>query len=385
MKKELIINSIPLLSNLTGIGRYNNEICIKFKQKDMYDMYYYYGFISKKYLTKENRQQLGMIKSIIRKLPFFKYFRKIILYVKSIITQSKFDIYWEPNFIPQSDIKALKIVTTVHDLSFILQPEWHPKDRIKYFNTYFFKNIERSDRIITVSKFIKNEIIEHLGFNEKKISVIYNGVDHEIFKVYDQKILQITKSTLNISKHFILFVGSVEPRKNLILLLEAYSLLDKTIKKKFNFLLVGFKGWNNTKVMDIIKREEQYIQYLGYLSDQELAHVYNLASLFVYPSHYEGFGIPPIEAMACGTPVIVSNAASLPEVCADAALYCDLYDANDLKEKMTDILTHTKLSEQLRIKGLKHAKQYSWEKSATQHHELFQSLLENETIKENNI
>ena len=227
MKQKLIINTLPLLSDLTGVGRYCDEICLELKQKDRYNTFYYYGLILKKYLTKKNMKGVGKFKSIIRKLPFFPSLRNIYTYIKSRINKTTFDIYWEPNFIPQDDIKALKIVTTVHDLSFILQPEWHPTDRVNYFNTHFFKNIRRSDKIITVSNFIKDEIIEHVGFDQKDIFVIYNGINHGVFKVYDQKALQKTKNNLNIGEDFILFVGSIEPRKNLILLLEAYTLLSE--------------------------------------------------------------------------------------------------------------------------------------------------------------
>jgi glycosyltransferase involved in cell wall biosynthesis len=135
--------------------------------------------------------------------------------------------------------------------------------------------------------------------------------------------LETVKAQYRLPENFILFVGSIEPRKNLKRLLQAYTDMDDKIRKEFKLVLIGFKGWENEEIMRLIHKLKSDIFYLGYLPEEELGKLYNLARLSIYPSLYEGFGLPPLEAMACGCPIIVSHTASLPEVCGDAAFYAD--------------------------------------------------------------
>ena len=140
-------------------------------------------------------------------------------------------------------------------------------------------------------------------------------------------------------------------------------------------MLAGFSGWKNSEIMDIIRREGENIIYLGYLSNLELAYLYNLASAFIYASLYEGFGIPPLEAMACGTPVIVSRSSSLPEVCGDAAYYVDPLSVDSISEGMYKIFSDSEIKEDLVRRGFAHAKSFSWDKSAQSHLSLFNEVL----------
>lgn len=280
-----------------------------------------------------------------------------------------YDIYWQSNFIVSECIKAKKIVTTVHDFSFILHKDFHPKERIKYFEDNFFKNIYRSDIIITGSEFSKHEILERLDFKKENVRVIYHGVRHDIFK----KLVNVSLN-FNLPQNFIFSVGSIEPRKNLIGLLNAYNNLNDDIKNEYKLVLAGFKGWENQEIMQIIERNKEFITYLGYITDEELAAVYNKASCFVYPSFYEGFGLPPLEAMACGTPVICSNISSLPEVAGDAVLYCDPYSVDDIKNKIEKLLLDEDLQKELSQKGIFQAQKFTWEKSAQEHMKIFNEL-----------
>jgi glycosyltransferase involved in cell wall biosynthesis len=141
-------------------------------------------------------------------------------------------------------------------------------------------------------------------------------------------------------------------------------------------VIAGFKGWENKEIMQIIEKNKEFITYLGYISDEELAAVYNKASCFVYPSFYEGFGLPPLEAMACGTPVVCSNVSSLPEVGGDAVVYCDPYSVEDIKNKIELVLLDEGLQKELSLKGLEQAQKFTWEKSAQEHIKIFNELLE---------
>jgi len=343
---KLVVNTIPLLSELTGIGKYTYELS---KRLLVLNPTFYYGFYSKEL-------KLNMKKpESIDKFPLLKKVLRKILKLR----KKEFDVYFEPNFIPLENIKSKKTIVTIHDFSFRIK-EWHPKERYEYFKENFFKNINRADIILTPSHFIKDEVKEILGFED--VRVIYNGVDRDIFKRYDKKEVNCLRDKLGVDR-FILFVGSIEPRKNLKSLLKAYNMLNKNEKKEFNLVLVGAEGWKNEEIKELIEKNRDYIKYAGYLSDLELAYAYNLADFFVYPSLYEGFGIPPIEAMACGCAVMVSNRASLPEVCGDGAYYCDV-EVESIYEGLKKMIYDEELKKDLREKGKNRAQFFDWDKSA---------------------
>lgn len=372
MKPKLLIDSIPLLSSLTGIGRYTYEVAKYLKSKDEFELNFFYGYHSKKLLEPSKKSDIKNLKSIMSRNQLVKKIARKVLTTSSKFFSPTYDLYWQPNFIPNSGMKVKKIVTSVHDFSFILHRDFHPKERIEYFDKYFFKNILRSDMIITGSEYSKQEILERLNFESDKIRVIYHGVDHDIFKKYENIELNI-----EIPAKFILSVGSIEPRKNLLGLLKAYDSLGKAIKEEYKLVLVGFKGWHNKDIMDIVNNNKANIHYLGFVSDEELVKLYNLASLFVFPSFYEGFGLPPLEAMACGTPVITSDTTSMPEICGDAAIYIDPYDINSIREKIEMVLLNVEIQNMLMDKGLKRAGEFTWEKSAQEHIKVFKEVLEN--------
>ena len=368
---KIVTNSIPLLSSLSGIGRYAFEISNKLGAISDRNFIYYYGHYSKKLLTQPTQSVLtSKVKSLLVKNSVVKKIaRKIIMSVGSLYRPT-FELYWEPSFIPLDSIKAKKVITSVHDFSFILYKDFHPKERIEYFEKYFFKNIYRSDMIITGSEYTKREILRRLDFDESKVRVIYHGVRHDVFRPLDD-----LRLGFELPKRFILSVGSLEPRKNLIGLLNAYNLLDDTIKDEYKLILVGFKGWENKEIMRLIELNKNNVQYLGYISDEDLAKVYNLASVFVYPSFYEGFGLPPLEAMACGLPVVTSNVSSLPEVGGDAVIYCDPNDIVDIKNKIELVLGDGDMRADMKKKGLEQAAKFTWEKSAVEHLAVFEELL----------
>jgi glycosyltransferase involved in cell wall biosynthesis len=151
--------------------------------------------------------------------------------------------------------------------------------------------------------------------------------------------------------------------------------LEGPIRKEFKIVLVGFKGWENEEIVSLIQKLKSDVLYLGYVPDNELGKFYNLASLFVYPSFYEGFGLPPLEAMACGCPVIVSNVASLPEVCGEAVFYVDPNDIGCITQGMNRVLNDETLRKSLIMKGLERSKLFSWEKSAKEHLKVFEEIM----------
>jgi len=372
MPKKLLIDAMTLLSPFTGIARYTYEISKRIKDCKEYDLYFNYMYPSKK--LKQNQQdqiKSKKMRDFIISNRFLKKYSRTIINSTNLLFPKNYDIYWQPNIIPNPNIKAKKVIATVHDFSFLVHPESHPKERIEYFKKTFFKEVSKCDHIITGSNYTKKEIMKHLDFQEKDITVIYHGVDHELYKIYQRNELQGIKEKFDLPNHFLLFVGSIEPRKNMITLLKAFNSLDKTTQKNYPLILAGSKGWKNEEIIKEIQKSK-YIRYLGYVEDQELAHIYNLATLFIYPSLYEGFGLPPIEAFACGTPTIVSNTTSMPEICVDASLYINPTDILDIKEKIKFLIEDKNLQNALVKKALKRAKDFTWEKASNKHMQIFE-------------
>lgn len=375
MKKKILIDSSSLLSPFTGIGNYTYEVSKRLLEIDELDLNFYYGYVSKKLISPSNRVNVKNSKPLISKNDFIKKVVRKLLVINSKLLTKKVDLYWQPNFILNASIKSKFKIVSVHDFSFHLYPNWHPKERIEYFKNNFWKNINSADFIITGSNYSKNEILEYLNFPEEKIKVIYHGVANE-YKIYPKELLDSFSKHNNLPNKFILFVGSIEPRKNLLNLLKAYDLLNNELKQKYKLLLVGFSGWENVEIMNLINKNIKNVTYLGYLSNLELAYIYNLSTIFIFPSYYEGFGIPPIEAMACKTPVIVSNISSIPEVCEeDSAIYCNPHSITDIRDKIELILNSENLQKELIYKGLNRAKKFTWEKSAKEHLRVFQKFL----------
>ena len=210
--------------------------------------------------------------------------------------------------------------------------------------------------LITVSHFSRSELVRYCGYDEAKITVVQEGAEHILAQTADNTILQRTGIR---DRPFILAVSSVTPNKNFGAVARAIGIIGST---KFDLVVAGS---SNPKIFSTAQTVlSDFVKYAGYVSEAELRALFESAACFVYPSFYEGFGLPPLEAMACGCPVIVSKAASLPEVCGDAALYCDPYDHTDIAEKIVQVLHDCGKQDDMRRKGLRQAAKYNWEQSA---------------------
>ena len=369
---KIVINTIPLLAPLTGVGHYIYNLLIEFQRLRPDIQYtFYYGYFGKKLKVyrEEEAKVFYRLKEWAKESPVVSPYARKLKHRLAQINLRKYDLYFEPNFIPL-DIRSKKVVTTVHDFSFHLYPEWHPRERIEYFSRNFFKRIKKADLIITGSRYIEREAFELLNGKDLRIVTIYYGYNHALFHAH-KKAEEEKASPLG---NYILFVGSIEPRKNLLGLLKAYLLLPEYVKKDFQLLLIGYKGWGNQEIVERMDQLKGRVHYLGYLNNEELANLYRGASCLVFPSFYEGFGLPPLEAMACGCPAVVSGVASLPEVCGDAAYYVNPYDVESIAEGMYKVLTDEDLRRSLIEKGLERAKLFSWEKCAKEHLEVFEEV-----------
>lgn len=285
------------------------------------------------------------------------------------------DIFWSPHFNFSSFSDKTKKIITVHDLSFLRYREffswrknfWHLALAVK-------KNLKLADRIIAVSENTKNDLIELLGISEEKISVVYSG-NNFIKASFSEEERDNYFKEHKIKERFVLYLGNIEPRKNISGLIEAFNNLRSQYSgyDDLQLVLAGAKGWKTKKIIKAAKNSPFYqdIIFLGYVSSKEKSILYQSASLFVYPSFYEGFGFPPLEAMSCGLPVICSNVSSLPEVVSDAALLIDPGKSEEITFAMHSLLSDSLLADFLRKKGLERANFFSWEKAAKSYLDIF--------------
>ena len=374
---HIIVNAIPLLSKLTGVGAYTLNISQKLLELyPTYQYTFYYGYTSNKLITYSNTRQgriLSLIKKILKGIPCSRNFVRTVV---NRIKLKNFDVYFEPNFIPYLNVKARATVTTVHDFSFY-RKDWESKDRYEFFKANFSKEIYKSRVIITPSEFIKKKVLDKLTFPEERVVTIHHGIDHAVFN--QNRIDYARKNPLwnNIREigNFLLFVGTLQPRKNLKGLIHAYISLPASFQRSYKLLLVGFEGWNNKDVSEMIMKNKNIHIFDSISDNTELAELYRRASLFVFPSFYEGFGFPPLEAMACGCPVVVSNVASIPEVCGDGAYYVDPHNVESIANGILRVTEDENLRKKLIQKGLERVKLFTWETSAQKHREVFERAL----------
>lgn len=259
-----------------------------------------------------------------------------------------------------------KKIITVYDLSAYLFPQYHNFLNYLLHKLLFRKTLLNANYVLTISKNSKKDLVKHFNINPNKIKVTYLGVN-EKFKLYKNKTeLDDVRRKYNLPKKFILNVSTLEPRKNIPNLLKAYGKLYEKIK--IPLIIIGKTGWKYKKIFKAIENcnLKDKIILLGYIRQKDLPAIYNLATVFVYPSFYEGFGLPVLEAMACGCPVITSNTSSLPEVAGKAAVMTNPYDVNTLSKTMRKVLTDENLRKSMIKRGLKQVKKFSWNRCAKQ-------------------
>jgi glycosyltransferase involved in cell wall biosynthesis len=290
------------------------------------------------------------------------------------------DIFWSPHYnIPALPVKAKKRIVTIHDV-------FH----LRYFHTLsisqkiyarYFMNaaVKLSDQIITVSDFSRKEIIKYLKASEKKINVIYNGVN-ENFRELSLEEKKILKKKYALPEKFILFVGNVKPHKNVGNLIKAFSLLKEDhLNHELKLLIVGKKKGLITRTENLNEiisqsRLEKEVIFIENAKPEDINTYYNLASLLILPSYYEGFGLPPLEAMKVGCPTIVSGIEIMKEVYQDASFFIDPDNSENIAEGIKKVLTDPSLQNDFRNKGKKLAEKYSWKDSAERHLEVFYNI-----------
>ncbi|MBI3189636.1 MAG: glycosyltransferase family 4 protein [Ignavibacteriales bacterium] len=273
--------------------------------------------------------------------------------------------------------RSLKYVVTIHDLISFIHPEYFtPKMRM--WQHFFIPNaVKISDKIIADSETTKEDILKFFRVEKEKINVIAPWFDEKYKPVHDEQILKEVRQRYSIPDKFILYLGTIEPRKNVVGLVKAYAMLPKFLQQEYTLAIGGGLGWYADRILSEIKhaKTEGNVLLLDYVEHKHLPALYTLANLFVFPSFYEGFGLPPLEAMSCGTPVITSNNSSLPGVVGDAALLVDASSTEEIFQAMMKILTTPSLCTELKAMSLERAKQFNWKIHAEQTLAVFESTI----------
>jgi glycosyltransferase involved in cell wall biosynthesis len=274
--------------------------------------------------------------------------------------------------------KGIKTVFTLHDLIFKFFPEYHlPRNRV-FLTLAMPLFLRRADAIICVSEHTKRDAIRVYGLPEAKLRVIYEGVAPRFRRVQDSGVLRATQARYVLSERFILTVGTIEPRKNLPTLFKAFkALLEEDASLAQELIIVGKAGWLHESTFRAIHTLglTGRVRLLTAVEDDDLIKLYSLATVFAFPSLYEGFGLPPLEAMACGAPVVASNAASLPEVCGQAALLLPPTDVAGWTQALRRVLTDAGLRRDLQTRGPEQAARFTWSKAAEETWQIYEALL----------
>ena len=289
--------------------------------------------------------------------------------------KAKVDILHQPCFSAPIFYKG-KVILTIHDLVSHYFPQNMPTGSRLYFSKWMPLTYGKASKIIAISENTKKDIVSLLRIPEDKIVVIHSAVGEEFKPIKDQDTINVVKAKYKTGEKFILDVGTLEPRKNLPFLVKAYHEALKSGKINHNLVLTGKKGWYYESLFDLIKelKLEDKVILPGYVSDEDLPVLYNAADLFCFPSLYEGFGFPPLEALSCGTPVIAADNSSIPEVVGTAGILLPILDEKVWAENITKVLTDKELHRKLSESGLEQAKKFSWAKTARETAKVYQEV-----------
>ena len=273
------------------------------------------------------------------------------------------DIFHATNYLLTHPVRQAKRVVSVHDLTVVLFPQWHPAKRVREIQAGLQASVEMAERIIAVSQATKDDIVTHLGVDPTRVAVVPLAVDDSFHPMPAAEIDAALAPFGLVRGTYLLFLGTLEPRKNVGRLLDALAKLDDAVGP---LVLAGADGWGNDELRPRIAELSQRgrVRSLGYVAESLRAPLLGGARIFVYPSLYEGFGWPPLEAMACGTPVVTSNVSALPEVVGDAAVMTDPLDVDGLAEAMRRLWNDEALRDTLRARGLARARRFTWDLTA---------------------
>ena len=373
---KIVLSVEAIKYPLTGIGRYTYELAQRLGDLDDVEAvaFYHSGALidhipSAEEAVSSSINNPGLVNRIKRILARSTLVVDAYRLYKSLVTKNVLDdfsdhIYHGPNFYLPS-VKGPSVVT-IHDISFLTYPQFHPKERVVVLKKEVESALKRATKIITDSNFIREEIIDYFGLEEDRVKVAMLASDDSFYPRKEAEIADMLAEYDLGYQAYALYTGTIEPRKNLANLIDAYGRLPENLRHRYPLVMAGYKGWNNQAIMERIQAAEAegWLKYLGYVPNEHLPLLYSGARLFTFPSIYEGFGLPVLEAMASGVPVMTSDRASLPEVGGDAVAYVDPEDLGSIAKALETGLADQSWREDAIKKGLVQAGSFSWDKCA---------------------
>ncbi len=363
---RVAINSIAMLSPLTGIGQYAYNLV-----RELQDLrlapWLFYGASWSRELRAMTLPGMETAKTVFKRVVPNPYVVKRFLLQQTFsrgVKRHGIALYHEPNFMSyRFDGPA---VVTVHDLSWLRYPETHPAERVREMNRIMPRAMESAAHVLVDSDFVKREVMEHYGLPEARITTTLLGVSTEFQPLSAQQCAApLDRYRLQYGR-YILAVATLEPRKNLSSLIAAFAQLPDTLRRRYPLVIAGMRGWGESMMTESLRNmiAKGEVRLVGYVAQADLPRLYAGARMFVYPSLYEGFGLPPLEAMACAVPVIASNRASLPEVVGNAGILTEPLDDTRIVQHMRALIEDDALHAHLAKAGRLRARQFTWRKCA---------------------
>ncbi len=319
--------------------------------------------------------QLGPnFRSVLEPAPNYSIREQI--HVPWVLRRERPDLFHAPHYVLPAAIHCNSVVT-IHDCIHLMFPQYLPnRMAYAYARAQMWTAAHRSDCILTVSDASKRDILHLFNIPPEKIVVVYNAIDAHFSVTPHPDAVARVRERYQLDHRFLLYVGNIKPHKNLVRLIEAFSELRTGDLEDLKLLIIGDEISKLPALRHAVHRHKlhKHVRFLGYVPDDQLAVLYRLAAVFVFPSLYEGFGLPPLEAMASGTPVVVSNVSSLPEVVGDAAVLVDPHDIDSIVDGLRCVLTNPARADEMRRKGLERSREFSWERSVARTLEVYKRI-----------
>lgn len=391
---KLLINTESLAPPITGIGSYTFNLLQQFLRLGAFESID--CFTGRRLISAENAlreceaaaqrhitQQAnalalsgGKVSTLLRSSALAYRAREVLRNGYLRVKQDRLSnhVYHEPNFILKAHVGPK--VATIHDLSFIRHPEFHPAKRVDWLSSELPKTLDRADVLITDSDQVRVELLQNYAVEEARVKRVHLGAAREFAPHSSEQTQPVLARHGLRHGEYCLFVGTLEPRKGVDILLAAWSSLSMELKEHFPLVLVGATGWQNSalrrQIESLMSRDG--LRYLRFVAAADLPSLYSGARLFVYPSRYEGFGLPVLEAMSCGTPVICTAATSMSEITGTCALLVENESVEQLREQIQRLVQDDVLHQKLAGESLIRSKDFSWESCARETQQIYQMI-----------
>ncbi|WP_085706795.1 glycosyltransferase family 1 protein [Pseudomonas sp. B35(2017)] len=378
---KLILSVEPIRFPLTGIGRYTYELALRLRQSsDISDLQFFAG---RRFLPElptaadESGSGYGLKRAVQKNFLAVEAYRLLMPMLRKAALKGHGDfLYHSPNYyLPPF---AGRSVATFHDLSPFTWAHCHAPQLVRYLQKELKATLTRADALITDSEFTRRELAEYFNWPIERIHTVPLASSPEF---YPRPLAELEPALARYglkANGYSLFVGTIEPRKNIETLLDAYSRLPVDVRTRWPLILTGYHGWRSDVIHQKLEtaRREGWAHYLGFVPSEVLPLLFAGARLFAFPSHYEGFGLPVLEAMSSGVPVVCSNSSSLPEVAGDAALMCAPMDIDELTRLLERGLVDEAWRDIAVVKGMQHAQGFSWERCARETQQVYRRVVD---------